>query len=56
MFSNTLEISCMTCDDCVCVNVVLCSLFTYVFLLFLFSGNELIDRYDYLGYGSDRDK
>ena len=51
MFSNALEISCMTCDECGYVIVVLSLLFAHVFSSFPFSGTDLVDRYEYLGYG-----
>ena len=56
MFANALGLSCVTCDVCVCIIVVLSLLFAHAFSSFPFSGADIVDRYDYLGCGSDCDE
>ena len=56
LFANALDLSCVTCDVCIYVIVILRLLFAHTFSSFPFSGINVVDRYDYLGYGSDCDE
>ena len=52
LFVPALALSCMTCD--LCVRYCCTRLFPLTpFVVSLFTGDDLIDRYDYLGYGSE---
>ena len=46
----------MACEVCACIITVLSLWFAHVFPLFPFSGTDVVDRYDYLVYGSDCDE
>ena len=56
MVANVLELSYVTCDVYVCVIIVLSLLFAHASSPFPFLGIDVVDRCDYLGYGSDCDE